>query len=590
MKTFIDFEIDLPAHARGEWATTCPKCSGDRKKKNIKCLSVNVEKGTWNCHHCGWTGGLPKTDRSVEPEKVYVLPKLNTAPLSDLVVAWFKERGISAHTITRNKITESTQYLQQAKGNRKVIDFNYFRDGELINTKYRSREKHFKLVKDAELILYKLDDLKGQKEAIIAEGEPDALSWEEAGIKFAVSVPNGANLKKNNLTYIDNCVDELKGIEKFYLATDADAAGLKLRDELAIRLGRAKCFIITFPEGCKDSNDVLVKHGPDKLLECKANATPYPIAGIYRVDDLRETMIHTFHHGKRRGETTHFKTIDPHFTWKRGELMVMTGYRNHGKTELMLQLMLVKSVFDGWKWAIYSPENYPCDELFDSLIHAYVGKGTDPAFPRNKMTEEEYKAGMDFINNHFFAIYPEEGHKPQDIIDHFKILKFRYGIDGCLIDPWNQLDHSFTREDQYLSSELTLAKRFALEHDVCYVIIAHPKTITKNKDGSLPVPDDFNLSGGFMWGNKCDNVLAGHRPNWYKDKTDTMVEFHSHKIKKQKLVGLPGFTLFTFDRKSNRYFDESGNSPLQSGRDALKEIQPLFEVEPTIDADEVIPF
>jgi len=58
MKTFGDFGISIPAGRSGEVATTCPQCSPQRKKPNVRCLSVNVEKGVWHCNHCDWRGSL----------------------------------------------------------------------------------------------------------------------------------------------------------------------------------------------------------------------------------------------------------------------------------------------------------------------------------------------------------------------------------------------------------------------------------------------------------------------------------------------------------------------------------------------------
>lgn len=58
MQTFADYGINIPAHAVGEHRTTCPQCSPHRKKSRDKCLSVNVDKGTWFCFHCEWHGGL----------------------------------------------------------------------------------------------------------------------------------------------------------------------------------------------------------------------------------------------------------------------------------------------------------------------------------------------------------------------------------------------------------------------------------------------------------------------------------------------------------------------------------------------------
>ena len=58
MKDWGDFGIHVPASAAGEFYTQCPQCSESRRKKTVKCLSANTEKGVWCCHHCGWSGSL----------------------------------------------------------------------------------------------------------------------------------------------------------------------------------------------------------------------------------------------------------------------------------------------------------------------------------------------------------------------------------------------------------------------------------------------------------------------------------------------------------------------------------------------------
>jgi len=88
-------------------------------------------------------------------------------------------------------------------------------------------------------------------------------------------------------------------------------------------------------------------------------------------------------------------------------------------------------------------------------------------------------------------------------------MYFKKGLDGVMIDPFNQLDSmqkSYQREDQYLSMILKDVKRFALLNSVCYNIIAHPKNPSYKEDKSLPVADMYDLAGGAMWGNKVDQI------------------------------------------------------------------------------------
>jgi hypothetical protein len=285
-------------------------------------------------------------------------------------------------------------------------------------------------------------------------------------------------------------------------------------------------------------------------------------SGIIRVGDVSSSMDQTFKHGKKRGDTTHITAVDMHFTWKRGELTCVTGWPQGGKTEFTLFLMLLKAMFDGWKWAVFSPENHPADELFDTLIHTYIGQSTDPKYP-NQMTMAQYQKGKEFIHEHFIYVYPKELHTPETIREYFAYIASIEKIDGTLKDPWNKMVHTYAgREDQYLATQFPIEQRFAREQDLCSIITAHPKSPGRLEQGKpLPIPDQYWISGGQMWDNMFDNILAVHRPEYHLNKGSTAAQFISHKIKKQKLVGIPGSVDFDFERKSNQYL-YNGASPL----------------------------
>ena len=133
------------------------------------------------------------------------------------------------------------QYFPQVRESRNAINFNYYREGELINIKYRDGEKNFKLVSGAELIFYGLDNIKDSERVYIVEGEIDALSLHEAGIYSVCSVPNGASKGNQKLEYLDNCWQYFKEKKEIVLCTDNDKAGLALRNELARRFGKYRC-------------------------------------------------------------------------------------------------------------------------------------------------------------------------------------------------------------------------------------------------------------------------------------------------------------------------------------------------------------
>ena len=225
----------------GTTKTICPKCSHTRKKKTDPCLSVDVDNGLYHCHNCDWKGGV-----SAKPERTYTMPTFNKnhTNLPDKVVDWFKGRGIRQQTLLEWKIGYQEEWMPQANAKCRVIAFNYFLGGTLINQKFRTADKHFKMVKDAKLIMYGLDNIREVNDpVVICEGEIDALSIYQSGHTQVLSVPNGAS-KGAQLEYIDNSLDQLDPVKMFIIWTDNDDAGLALRKELIRRLGEERCKIV----------------------------------------------------------------------------------------------------------------------------------------------------------------------------------------------------------------------------------------------------------------------------------------------------------------------------------------------------------
>ena len=277
--------------------------------------------------------------------------------------------------------------------------------------------------------------------------------------------------------------------------------------------------------------------GKDVLINCIENAYFIPVDGIYYLEDIFPSMLENFRNGVQLAPSTHFREMDDYFRWKKGEINLCTGYGNHGKSFFMLQLMLTKSIHAGWKWAIFSPENYPANDFYDDLVEMYMGKWL------NRMTEQEYTDACSFIDRHIFYVYPEDAHDITAINEKFRHLILKKGIDGVLIDPFNQLDHNqkaYQREDQYLSELLKDIKRFALLNNVCYNIIAHPKNPSYQPDKSLPIVDMYDIAGGAMWGNKCDNILSYYRTNFHLDKNDPNVQVYVQKLKRKRTGGKLG--------------------------------------------------
>jgi len=287
------------------------------------------------------------------------------------------------------------------------------------------------------------------------------------------------------------------------------------------------------------------------------------------IDNVKDSMFEGFKSGKAKGKTTYFEDFDKHWTWRRKEVSFVGGIGNMGKTIMINNLAVLRAVNDGWKFAVFSPEQDPPDDFYNDLIHTYVGKSTEPHHA-NQMTPQEYKEGMDFIGKHFFYIFPaDEPPTPEYINSCFEFAIKKHGVDVVVIDPFNQLDNDWKkhgRDDLYISEFLGNCKRFSQKHNVAYLIAGHPKGNLQKNGGNYEQPNVYDYAGGAMWNNKCDNILCYHRPYAITEPESTECFFISQKIKKRKLTGIPGSIQMSFNVMTNRFEDQWGNSPFDPPR------------------------
>jgi twinkle protein len=553
---FSEFGIDIKGRTSGLFKATCPKCSDSRKNKRDKCLSVNISEGVWNCHNCGFKGTINKAEKM--DKKIYQVPVLNNTELSDKTLEWFvSNRKVSKSTVMRFGLTESIEWMPQVEKEMNCINFNYFRDEKLVNIKFRDGKKDFKMVKDAELIFYNLDSIKDCDEVIICEGEIDCMSFYEVGLYNVVSVPNGASKGNQKLDYLDNCSSYFEDKKKIILATDNDEAGIALRDELARRIGREKCWIFIYPEGCKDANEVLVKGSKEDLKNCMEYIREFPLEGITSVSDIDERINSIYLNGYPTGYKTGFGELDKLISWRKGEFTGVTGIPGSGKSEFIDQVMIKMSMIHDWKWAVFSAENQPEELHFAKLSEKYIGKSFYSSNQEYRMnTEELYKAKV-FINDHFFFVNINELNVTLDgLLAKVRELVMRKGVNGFLLDPWNYIEHKIPHgytETQYISEALTRISRFCKLNNIHIVVVAHPTKISKDDEGKYRVATMYDIAGSAHWFNKIDNGISVYR------HFDTgAVDVYIQKIR-FKFIGQIGKCSFTWDKFTGRYSEHSEN-------------------------------
>ncbi|KAK6150165.1 hypothetical protein DH2020_017690 [Rehmannia glutinosa] len=544
----------------------CPRCKGGDSGE--KSLSLRIEEdggaATWTCFRakCGWTGatrafaGVKSTyarmntiPKVKQPTRVITEESLGLEPLCNELLAYFAERMISGETLRRNSV------MQKKTGDQIAIAFTYRRNETLVSCKYRDITKTFWQEANTEKIFYGLDDIKEASDIIIVEGEMDKLAMEEAGFKNCVSVPDGAPPKVSNKS-----LPSEEEASRIILATDGDPPGQALAEELARRLGRERCWRVKWPkkndtESFKDANEVLMYMGPDALRGVIENAELYPIRGLFNFKDYFEEINDYYHQslGFELGVSTGWKALNELYNVVPGELTIVTGVPNSGKSEWIDALLCNLNHSVGWKFALCSMENR-VREHARKLLEKHIRK---PFFDVRygetveRMSVEELEQGKRWLSDSFALIRCENDCLPSInwVLDLARIAVLRHGVNGLVIDPYNELDHQRPpnqTETEYVSQMLTKIKRFA-QHHSCHVwFVAHPRQLHNWIGGP---PNMYDISGSAHFINKCDNGIVIHRNRDPEAGPIDIVQVCVRKVR-NKVIGTIGDAYLSYNSLS----------------------------------------
>ena len=537
---------------QGKKQGICPLCSHTRKPKNqkAKCASYDWERGLGTCHNCNTTFQLHTYQRKGASNKEYIRPVDHTdynIPRTK-VAEWFKSRGISEDTLINLQVGEGSEYMPQTGKKENTIHFTYYVGNQLINIKYRDGRKNFKLYKGAEKVFYNINSIVGYDNCVITEGEMDVLALHEAGIKNAISVPNGATLSHNNLDYLDNCIDYFEDKTKIILAVDTDDPGLALRAELVRRLGAEVCFLADF-EDCKDANEYLMKHGKEKLRQAIKQARPYPLENVTTFKDIENDVTDFVKNGFKAGYQIGLSNFDQIFSTYTGQFITVTGIPSSGKSDFVDQMVVGYNKNYSWKTAFASPENAP------NYLHAHklMRKVWGDMPSRDDIGSAKWKEVANHVNDNFFFIDMEK-YTLESVLRKGAELVKRKGIKCLVIDPFNKVrDRNATSLDVnlYTMEYLTKIETFAKKYDVLVFIVAHPTKMYKTSDGKIEEPNMYNIKGGGEWYDASYHGLLVHRDYELKNTKVKVL-----KVKFQNLGENGAEAFFTWEPRSGCFIPD----------------------------------
>ena len=543
MRNFANYQVDIRHRTSGVIKTICNQCLPTRHNKRDRSLRVNIDTGHCHCYHCGADFYVP--DDTEEREKAErqaarkrrvaaVVPQHFQRPvfdaskttLSDATERWLVEtRCIPQSVIAELRITEQEEFMPQFGAKERCVCFNYFEGGQLVNTKFRSGKKHFKMVQGAELIPYNIDSLIGQTSCIIHEGELDAASSIAAGFKGVISVPAGAN---SNLSWLDRFMEtHFEDLEEIIIAVDTDSAGIRLRDELVNRLGAERCRVVAYGPDCKDANEHLVKYGLESLRIAIEQAVEVPLEGIFTAADLHGDLRALFDNGFGPGAETGWEEMDKICTYERRRNIIVTGTPGAGKSEWVDELVLRLCLRHQWKIGFFSPENIPIVYHLRKLIEKLTGHRFQNGCG---MTEGLLARSEEFLAENVSHISLKGNATPDRVLAKARELVVRRGCRIFVFDPLNRFDHEPApgqTETQYISNLLNKFTEFATQYNCLLILVAHPRKMNRNPTtGATPRVEMYDINGSADFYNKADYGIVVER-----DKEIGITRVYVDKVK-----------------------------------------------------------
>ena len=432
----------------------------------------------------------------------------------------------------------------------------YVENGQIVNHKYRVVSDKSAQMMDAGAPLTLLnhdcllDESLAQTPLIVTEGEWDMLAILTAGKRRVVSVPNGAPKQSSDDTELTDGARyawfwrheaALAQVKQVIIASDNDEPGKALAADMCRLFGPERCLFVEYPDGCKDANDVLLTHGPEALVRMLDKAKPYPVKGLYGIDDFPEQPAY-------QAIETGLAELDEMFRIVPRTFSVVTGYAGQGKTSFLMWI-IANLIRRGIHVTIASFET-DIKPIFKRKLIAALCLGGE----YSQHSKEDLEWAEEMIRKHVAIIAhapngDEDALSLDDVLALFRASVVRNGTRFCLLDPWNEVDHFRNRDEtetEYTGRSIRAMKRFAKQNDVALWVIAHPAKPQMMAKGKLP--GLYDISGSANWANKADYGIVfqiKNREYWTTTVACTKV--------RMGLPGKMGQAVIQYDRHKSTY-------------------------------------
>jgi twinkle protein len=410
-----------------------------------------------------------------------------------------------------------------------AILFPYTRNGRPYAGKWRGfAQKDWRSSQGVTRGLYNEEALRQTGPIVITEGEIDCLSVMQAGYSRAVSLPDGWTAEGGKREVLVEAEAQLRQSPCVIVAGDNDEAGSSLPRTVAnILLGHDVRYV-TWPDGCKDANDVLVKFGEGELARCLTDAKRIDPEGgfITSISDLPPMPA-------RRVLRMGMKPFDYVLAFEVGAISVGTGTPGSGKSTLTTFAAYHVAKHENISVGFLSFETHPY-RTRDHLCRLECGK------PWADLSDRQQAEVAESLDRHFRIVhrtYEAKNHNLGWLKDMIYTLAVRDGCKLIIVDPWNELEHMPEPGENmtnYINWAVQQIRVWAEQFDTHVCIIAHPRKM--QTEGKPRSPVGYDISDSAAFANKPSLGFTVHQAE--NSEGLPVVKLITWKVRDTQLYGI----------------------------------------------------
>ena len=411
------------------------------------------------------------------------------------------------------------------------VAFPYLRGGRPYSAKFRSvAKKDWRSSQGISRGLYNEDCLRhGSTPIVITEGEIDALSVMQAGFTRSVSLPDGWSANGDKRQCLIDAEAQLRASPYVIVAGDNDEAGRSLPKAVAnILLGHDVRYV-TWPDGCKDANDVLVQFGEGELARCLTEARKVdPVGGfITGISDLPPMP-------DRRVLRMGMDPYDYVIAFEVGAMSVGTGTPGAGKSTFTTFAAYHVAKHERVTVGMLAFETHPY-QVRDQLARIHTQRPWDDLSATQQTETAAYQDRRFRIVHRTYEDNPS-GHNLGWLRDMIYTLAVRDNCKLIVVDPWNELEHMPQPGEglpNYINFALQQIRTWSEQFDTHICVIAHPRKMPT--DGSAKSPTGYDIADSAAFANKPSLGFSVHQQE--DEGGEKCVVVYAWKVRNTQLYG-----------------------------------------------------